>query len=248
MTPLLLAVALSCGANPDWGTANKGLACRLSLVTEKPQVGQPIELKLEAKGTESQPVGYDDQQCSVNDPYRVTGPDGKSVPYVGGSFQTMGQRKSLAKDQTAVVYKSVDLAQLYLVTEPGEYTITAKARGGLPESNALKIKVEPGKLTQNQKLLAALHKVTPAGWEIARYGKDSIVWHHRSPTGLKADVSSITLHFTNDRAAGKATDHDLGQTYLGVAWLRVDSGPVDRLWPDYEKTIRTVVRESVGVW
>ncbi|MBX7105797.1 MAG: hypothetical protein K1X57_17065 [Gemmataceae bacterium] len=238
MFSLLLSIAaVSPVADPDWGTPVNGLATRLALVTPAPKVGQPLEVKLDAKNTSETPVHYDDQQATVNDPVTLTGPDGKAVPYVGGSYQTMGQGKRPKPGQELQVFAKMDLAKLYLITEPGEYKIATRARGGLPASNTLVVKVEAGELPPRQKLLAAYYKTKPENWSVYRYGDGSYVWMNK-PTRLKSDVTTMELHFTKSKTAEKPTDIDMGPTALGHAWLRVDQTRVAPIWPDHVTVVR----------
>jgi hypothetical protein len=234
---LLSIVALAPVAEPEWGKPVNGLATRLTLVTNTPKIGQPLEVKLDAKNTSENPVHYDDQQSTVNDPVAITGPDGKAVPYVGGSYQTMGQGKRPKPGQELQVFPKLDLAKLYLITEPGEYKIATRARGGLPASNTLVVKVEAGELAPRQKLLAAYYKSKPAEWSVYRYGENAFVWMN-SPTRLKSDVTTMELHFTKSKSAEKTTDIDMGPTTLGHAWLRVDQTRVAPIWPDHVNVVR----------
>lgn len=226
---------------PAWGATKDGLASRLTLVTGTPVLGGPIQLKLEVKNVGDGPAAYDDQQAATNDALLVKGPDGSRVPYVGGSFQTMGQTTTLPSGESRTIFASLDVSVPYLIDRPGSYTIETRPRGGVPASNALSVTVGSGELGDARKLLGALVGTAPKGWRVAdQFG--SIVFLS-SPTGLKDDATSISLTFTREAAspakppAGRPPVVDLGETTLGHAWLSAyDRAAVER-WPDYAKVI-----------
>jgi hypothetical protein len=248
-------VILSAGAamawvapRPDenWGEAKGGLASRLSLATAKPTLGEPMKVRLEVKNVGDAPVSYNSQQSATNNSLLIKGPDGKEIPYIGGSYQTAGQPTTLASGDTKSVYSELDVVPQYLIEKAGEYTIQSRARGGIPASQVLKITIAPGTLSDFQRLFGALHRSAPAGWRAANYS-GSIVFLH-TPTRLKADAASITLFVSKEPTGGPKPIRggpapiNLGETTLGQAWLIAESQTAIDRWPEYEKVIRERIK------
>lgn len=242
---LLAGWAFAADETP-WGAEKGGLASRLTLATPKPTVGQPLRLKLEVRNTSTTDASYDDQQAAVNGSLIVTGPDGSETPNIGGSFQTSGGSTVLKPGESRTIFDGLDVNEQYLIEAPGLYRIQTRSRGGVPQSNILTVTVAAGELSEFQKLLIALRRVTPAGWRVANYS-GSIVFLH-SPTGLKSDATSVSLYFANEKnagpkpARGQPKPVDLGETKLGHAWLTVESAAAGERWPNFEKAIGDKVR------
>jgi len=239
MVTLALMLGMISMADVEWGTPQNGLSTRISLVTAEPTVGKTIKLKLEIKNVGTTPAKYDDQQASMNNSIEVKDSNGKPVPYVGMSAQTMGSDTTLAVGAANTIFADLDLAEQYLLETPGRYTVTFKSQlhGGLPRSNELTITLKDGPIPDRVKLTSAFYKAAPKGWRVARYG-DDICFMYFSPTGLKADVATIGVFFTKDDKAGRDHSESLGKTKLGYAWVEtIPREKAGERWPDYKKAI-----------
>lgn len=224
-------------SDTPWGPAKNGLSTRIIMLEKDPAVGQPLRVQLEVKNVDSTPKTFDDQQAAVNSSLIVKAPDGKNVPYIALSFQTMGQATTLAPGGTKIVIKELNVAEQYLLEKPGKYMIQSRERNGLPASNELTVTLKTGELPDLMKLFASIHRAAPAGWRAARYG-DSIELLN-TPTNLKADATSISLYFTKDdkqlpEGQQRAQPFDLGETKFGHAWIVRATKAAER-WPNNEK-------------
>ena len=230
---------IGCGlpADAGWGQPTNGLATRLTLVTKEPTLGKPIQLKLEIKNVGNTPAKFDDQQAMVNNAFEVQGPAGTPVPFVGMSTQTMGVETTLAPGAEKPVFGSLDITEQYLLEKPGKYTIRFRTQhlGNLPKSNQLTMTVKDGPLTDQVKLISALHKAAPTGWRVARFGDE--ISFLNSPTGLKKDVAVVSLFFTKDEMTTRDDAEKLGKTKMGYAWLEISPKDTANRWPDSKKVI-----------
>jgi hypothetical protein len=230
----------------NWGEAMGGLASRLSVMTPKPILGEALKLKLEVKNVADGPKSYNSQQSATNNSLLVKGPDGKEVPYIGGTYQTSGQPTTLASGETKVVFGELNLSAQYLIERAGEYSVQSRARGGVPASQVLKVTVGPGTLSEFQRLFGALHRAAPAGWRAANY--DGSIVFLSTPTRLKGDAASISLSLFKEPTGGpkpirgRPAPINLGETTLGQAWLIAESQTAIDRWPEYEKVIREQIK------
>jgi hypothetical protein len=233
-------------AEASWGETKNGFASRLSVVTDKPTLGQPLRLRFEVKNTGMEPASYDAQQAHLNGSITVKDTDGAIVPYIGGSYQTSGSATSLKSGESKTVFADLDVAVQYLIVKPGQYAIQSRSRGNIPASNLLAVTVRPGDLSDFGKLFEALHRVTPKDWRIANYS-GSIVFLS-SPTRLKSDSTSISLMLSKAPTGGpkpqtgQPSPVNLGETTLGQAWLIAQDKAAAERWPDYEKVIGEQVK------
>ncbi|MFL5329845.1 MAG: hypothetical protein ACJ8C4_13125 [Gemmataceae bacterium] len=236
---MIAAVLLGCGLLADvaWGIPKNGLATRLTVVTKEPVLGQPVQLKLDIKNVGTTPAKYDDQQAMVNNSLEVLGPEGKPVPSVGMSTQTIGSETTLAPAAEKSVFGSLDITEQYLLEKPGKYTIRFRAQhhGNMPESNQLTVILKDGPLSDQVKLLSALLKAAPAGWRVARDGDE--ISFVNSPTNLKRDVAVVSLFFTKDENTSRVDAEKLGRTKMGYAWLEISPKSSANRWPDSKKVI-----------
>jgi hypothetical protein len=243
---LTTQVQAGCGGGPPWGEAKDGVATSLTLVTAKPTLGQPLLVKLEMRNTGTAPAKYDSQQAAVNGSLIVKGPDDAKVSYIGRPVQTLGGDRTLKVGETIVIFTNLDINSQYHLARPGKHTIQFRGGSGLPTSNVLTVTLADAPLSDYQKLFGTLQKVTPAGWNIADSGGS--IMFISSPTGLKADVASITLFFMKEPTGGpkpqrgQPTPINLGQTTLGQAWLTAESQKAIDRWADYEKVVGEQVK------
>jgi hypothetical protein len=247
VTVLIAGWLVSMSPNPGgegdtpWGKSANGVESRLTLVTAKPTLGQQLLVKLELRNTGTAPAKYDSQQAAVNGSLIVKGPDDAKVSYIGRPVQTLGGNKTLKANETVTIFASLDVNSQYHLNRPGKHTIQFRGGNGLPISNVLTVTLADAPLSDYQKLFGTLEKTKPAGWKIADWGGS--IMFISSPTGLKADMASITLFFTKEPTGGPKPQRgqpaaiNLGDTSLGKAWLMADSQKAVDRWADYEKVI-----------
>ncbi len=135
--------ALAAGPKPPsaadaagWGPAADGLQTRLRAEGKTFRAGHPIPMKLEIRNAGNRLQRYHVPQVAINGRITVTDAQGKPVPYVGGSAQTMNPLAELAPG-AAEVLDTFDLAAYYYLRQPGRYTATWPGAGawgamGLP--------------------------------------------------------------------------------------------------------------------
>ena len=244
--------------NPDdteWGQLAEisGLQSRLTLQTARPQIGQPLLVKLELRNSGDKPTDFDPQKYA---PFRVLRVDvprpDLPPPYIGLTPQTSGQPETLQPGETKVLWENVDVSELFLLNEEREYQIFAE--GGewamqniWRDSNRLRVTLHDGTLSPRQELMVALLEIKPADWKLS-VGISEIYLQH-APTNLKKDAISATIRFTQeelpedfevnlrtpgeDRVFTKATIDYLGETTLGHAYLISLPRHTEALWPNY---------------
>ncbi len=102
---------------------------RLVCLSETFAPGKPILLRLELIHEGGGTLYYDDQQVAVNGSMTINNGNGKSIPYVGGSFQTGGSFRPVGPGQTVVLFDNFDITKQYSVARPGQYTVQFNGRG-----------------------------------------------------------------------------------------------------------------------
>ena len=161
----------------------------------------------------------------MNNSIQINDLDGKSVRYVGGSFQTGGSPKSISPGKTVVLFDKLDLVTQYLFIKPGSYTVQFRgtnvrwsSESEIPPSNKITIEMRPGTLPASMQVPARLieilperwylslngrvyevndEKITPPGWESGRGTYVSLV---RDPSsGLKPDVLRVEVWVAEHR-------------------------------------------------
>ncbi|MBI4577233.1 MAG: hypothetical protein HY722_13325 [Planctomycetes bacterium] len=228
-----------------WGTARGGLRTRLSLQDEGWAPGRPLRVRLELENVGTRTTTYDDQQVGVNDPFAVTGPDGRTVPWVGGSVQTLGHPKSIAPGERVILRDGLDLAAGYLMNAAGPYVVCFRGGDGfgetaIPPSNEVRLTAGAGEVSPERALLDRIRERIPEGWELscqreeAPGGAAGLAIHCSwvPPSHRKKDVVQVGLWIAQEGSdAGEAGDL-LGQTDLGRAWLVSGPGAEGR-WPGH---------------
>lgn len=195
-----------------------------------PKVGQPVAVRLDAINATSQDHTYDSQQAGVNQSFRVIGPDGKPVPFIGMSFQTFGSPQSLSAGERRPILTSVDLTEQYLMDRPGVYRVSFVGRGGLAASPPVSITLAAGEPTQREQLLRRMVDTAPAGWNVMNHERTYILMWNKHTS--KADVRTVVLTFTTEQqASGKGAQY-MGRTTLGHAWLTGCEELPAGAWPD----------------
>ncbi len=248
----------------EWGPLAKksGLQSRLTLMTEKPAIGQPLLLKLELRNSRAEPTEVDLQNYA---PHRVLSavwiqPDGKGgfAPFIGMTPQTSGGPQELAPGEVITVWEYVDATTLFLLDQEEAYQFFAK--GGewatsafTQDSNHLEVRLQPGQLPPQQALLASLSsmEMRPEDWTVsAGYGA---IYLSHSPTDLKRDVTTIQLWFTEeplpaDYKLGEGNDKQnvttIGPSELGYLHLAATEKALE-LWPEHVRDIRIAAARAL---
>ena len=84
-----------------------------------------MKFRLVVKNFGRSDVPYDCQGLDGNSSLVVRDPQGRVVPYIGGSFQTASPLPLplLAPGETAILFDGLDLASQYLIVKSGKYTV-----------------------------------------------------------------------------------------------------------------------------
>jgi hypothetical protein len=166
--------------NDAWGPLQEDLRTRLIPGKESYKLGDSILVTLEMKNLGEVTRKYDSQTVAVNRSLIVKGPDGKEVPYVGGSTQTGMGYSTLRHGETVILFDSLDIASQYLVSEPGTYTVQFRGQkyGGeiasIPPSNILEIKVKPGNMKPVDQVITRLQPILPKKWILIKSTKSRV--------------------------------------------------------------------------
>jgi hypothetical protein len=161
----------------DWGPDRNGLRTRLLPAQKEYVVGQPAMFRLEMKNFGDHIRTYDPQRVNVNNSIQINDLDGKSVRYVGGSFQTGGSPKSISPGKTVVLFDELDLVTQYLFLKPGSYTIQFRgtnvrwsSESEIPPSNKITVNMQPRTLPISVQVPARLVKILPENWDLRLNG------------------------------------------------------------------------------
>ena len=254
------------GDETPWGRMAEasGLQSRLTLQTAKPQVGQPLLVKLELRNSGDKPAEYDPQKYA---PFRVLRVDvprpDLPPPFIGMRPQTSGQNETLQPGEHRTLWENVDVAELFLLAQDREYEVYAE--GGewamqsiWRDSNHLSIRLQNGPLPARQKLIAALLEILPDEWTIS-VGFGEIHLRHSS-TNLKNDGTRLSLRYVpekladdfsiawpvpeQDRVFVNATVLALGETELGHIYLLGLPIQTEKVWPGYVGAITRAIERT----
>jgi beta-lactamase regulating signal transducer with metallopeptidase domain len=239
-----------------WGglAAFTQLRSRLTLQTDRPQVGQPLRFRLELKNFGDKKQQVDLQRYT---PFRVLRAQAEdfstAATFIGMTPQTSQEVVTLKPGESRVVWEDVDLNDLFLLDQPGELFVVAKggnwAAGAVwRDSNRIKIQLQPGRLSPDQQLVAELvHRVPVDGWGVTQVGTAGIFLSH-SPTNLKSDATVIQIVFPNDEVSrqlkeqGKPNltireiDHPLHKNAFVLVPARAKE-----IWPEHFESILAAV-------
>lgn len=244
---------------PAWGQVaeNSGRQTRLLCQTPVPAVGEPLLFSLEIRNASEEPLKYDPQEYEPFRVLRAENTNDKAVHFIGTTPQTLASPVTLGPGESTVLWKDVDAAELFLLTE-GEYKFYAE--GGewavstiRRDSNSLTVKLEPGRLPPRQSLMRGLLELEsrPEEWQVSA-GFGAIYLTH-SPTNLKRDVTTIQLWFTDeplpdDYRLGEGAEQqevttvgrcDLGYLHVGAP------AKAKNLWPEHVRDIRNAATRAL---
>jgi len=248
-----------------WGLARTGLQTRLVPEDNAYTLGKAVRVRLELRNVGEAPQTYRDRPFDTQEPLEVRGPAGRPVPYIAGPCQVMVHPETIEPGQMRVLFKEFDVANDYLMIEPGRYTIWFKGEpqpvgpgevnAGVPQSGRLTIQVGPGEVSPRLRALKRLIDVTPSGWFFgAAEARDGPVTPNGREAGRGMRVyygtgkgpGSIFLQLcVTDSAVGKSAaplpsnvlpSEYLGATAVGHAYLSAPAG-TEIAWPRYRQTI-----------
>jgi hypothetical protein len=249
--------------NSAWGLERDGLRTRLVADQKEYVLGRTAKFRLEMENTSKQIQKYDPQQVDVQS-LIIVDPDGKSVPYIGGVYQTMGRLHSIAPGEKNVLFERFDATNQYLFLKPGDYTIQFCGRSHIPASNKLVIKMQPGALPMPMQVPARLIEVLPKewavsiNWRVAEVQNGKVAppgWEWGPGTYVKLlsdiggldDPASVSIWVTADPLARKAENATGSEgkpeaaAYLGkgidghVYWILREK--TEKQWPDIRKKV-----------
>ncbi|HMO14675.1 MAG TPA: M56 family metallopeptidase [Pirellulaceae bacterium] len=252
------------GSDDDWGMIAElsGLQSRLTLQTARPQVGQPLKVKLELRNAGDKPTQFDPQNYVPFRVLRAERPHAVEPPaFIGLQRQTSGQKVTLEPGEVRLLWEDVDVGELFLLSEAREYEIFAS--GGKwatqtihRDSNRLRVTLETGTLPPRQELIAALLSVKPEDWTLSVGVSEFYLMH--APTNLKQDITSVTVRYATDKLPddfslglpvpgedkvfAQANVDYLGETALGHTYVLSLPRSTKALWPDYSDKIAQAVK------
>ena len=176
-------------------------------------VGRPAMFRLEMKNFGQEKRTYDSQQVAVNGSMRISGPTGKPVRYVGGSFQTMSRWPTppIAPGQTVVLFEALDLSDHYLFVKPGSYTIQFRgtnviwrSESAIPPSGTITVEMRPGAVPTSMQVPARLVEILPEGWDLSLNGRVSEVSDGKiAPPGWESGPGTYVGFEANPRSGLK---------------------------------------------
>lgn len=232
--------------------AREGFDVRLIPLSNAFVLGQPIPLRLEIENTSNETLGYTRTSYMVNDPLEVKDPNGRPVPYLDSSYQTMIGVDFVEPGEMVVLVERYDLYSQYHITKPGRYTIQFKKEIYLRPSNLLEIDIQPGPLASVETVIETLKPVLPPGWSLTRSRlRDRPHLNLESSPGFNIYLvgkrgkkatpdPGIFIHLYVDpppsyidRFAREA--EFLGDSPLGPVYLAAHEA--ETLWPDYRQQI-----------
>ncbi|MEL6109633.1 MAG: hypothetical protein AAFU85_26795, partial [Planctomycetota bacterium] len=239
-------------ADESWGPRAKtgDLRVRLSLLTQKPKVGEPLRLKLELKNFGDKPQAYDAQHYSAFRVLRVTNvATGNSDESLQMAYQTAGGEVPLAPGETVTLWEMQDATGLFMLDE-GTYKIRVDApairAATLPASNEVTVTIAAGRQTFPKRLMRALRKIAPEGWSV-QVGWQQRVYLTYSSGKDKRDIATIQLWATKAPLTEAEGDDPaittVGQeSDAGHLHLRI-SDKASALWPDCHQVVTDAARK-----
>jgi hypothetical protein len=242
VVPLASACSTAPYIPPAWPAPAPGgaqLRTRLLLIRENPRLGKPILVRLELRNDGPTPVRYTSWEAGCNHSLEITGPDGKSVRYIGGPHGGFGNPHPISPGESNFLIPFMDLREQYLFDRPGQYTLRYLGRGIRMEDPQvpiapcrLGIDVAPGDLDPNTAIASRLASVVPEPLWFAILGdlKESYL---EAGAGLEGEmVFSVAIRI----AKSIYKDEELlGSSPWGLVYASTKNK--DEVWPGWRKAI-----------
>jgi len=229
----------------------KGIKFHLTALSKEFVIGQPMLFCVEMTNVSNSPIETDlTSHVMVNNPMVVKGPDGKVIPYVDTSYQTMARSEVIQPGETVALAAEYDVTSQYRIIEPGRYTFKFNC---FTPSNVVEIDVKPGELSPADSIVESLLKILPEGWGYTR----RVV--SRKPTPENPSDKFVSVQLIGEGAKkGEGggifvnihiylTENEVTvepDEFAGQLWGRCKWGPVyvraydvKLLWPDYREQI-----------
>jgi hypothetical protein len=166
----VLALAATSGAEQQWGPAQEGVRTRLSTQQTEFALGKPMVFRLEMENVGKRVVQYD---VPVKTSMSIVGSDGAHVPYIKVLAQTGAGGRPPEPRERCVLFDALDIAEHYLITSPGTYTVLFKGDDmgfgdlALPASNPVTIRVLDGPLRPSRAIAKKVFDATKGtGWDL----------------------------------------------------------------------------------
>ena len=252
-----------------WSDAVAGLRTRITATGATFRVGESLPIRLEIENATQASIEYSAQQVDVNEPFVVTGPDGRRVGWVGITRQSAsGSMPKIAKRQRQMLVSSYDLAIDYLICDPGVYAIASRkhtgfpnwpmgAIPGVPASKPIRIQIEAGDVPRRRQLMAEIHRRLPVegSWHLHRgqgpTGSIDKIYCTFTPPGHRIGTSSsAVLGFDLAAPEGELPaapdEHGSLRHYLsafGAQHAYLSTTEATRAaWPKIAEEMRTAIR------
>lgn len=255
----------------EWGkiAAISGVQTRLTLQTDKPQVGKPLLVKLEIRNAGKEVVTINALEYTPYEVLRVDVPrPGLPPPSIGFETNRRRSKIELQPGEVYVLWENVDVSNLFFLNEPRNYEIIAEGlewagQSMKRDSNPLEVRLLEGELPPAKRLMSALMKMKPKDWGLV-YWENEINLDYL-PNRKTADLVRVSVRFSpvrleelvgfqtcnprfgNEPEFGpKFRREYIGQNELGFVYLlHKYEDRAKELWPSYSKDIIEAVN-SLG--
>jgi len=231
----------------DWGPEQRGVRTSLSTLDTAFTLGKPMSFRLVMENVGNRVVQFDAAQVAVNSSISIETDGGVKVPFVAMPAQTGGGSRPLKPDEECVLFETLDIADQYLLTSPGTYTVRFKGRDegfgdvAIPPSNAITIRVADGPVRTSRMLARKLVDIgQPPEWQVGVVEEGEVVPLGRSSMAgttlalsragrSKEETLRVLIWVTAHPSAVEPSNHDTGRERLSEPIGRCPWGEV-YLW------------------
>ena len=163
------------------------------------RLGDPIVVSVRVTNQTSEVVVASRRSATAFDCFKVTGPGGERLRYIGFDGQVIADRVDVRPFSTVTIAEELDLTDKYLFQNPGRYSIRFSGKWtGLSNSPPIAIEVTPGRLSEFDDVAVSLLPVCPEGWRLAKDGRGEV-----TPFG-RSRVPGFALHLCRNHMRGEA--------------------------------------------
>ena len=250
-----------------WGSQQEGVRTNLSARDSEFALGKPILLLLEMENMGSRVIRYDPTQVAINSSMSIEGSDGVKVPSIAGNVQTGGDSQALNPGERTVLFERLDIADQYLITSPGTYTVRFMGQGkglgaeAIPPSNAITIHVADGPVQPSRMIARKLIDMEQtSGWRtrivkegsvapIGRASAKGASFVLRRGSETKANALRVLLWVTATPSAIEPSGQDaqrgrtaerIGRCQWGEVYLWSGTAPAEEL-----RTVRELIATAL---
>jgi hypothetical protein len=228
---------------------------------ERPRLGKPILLTLGLVNDGVIEVSVDYGKVYFNNPFVVTGPDGKPVPYIGGhTYCDDAPTLQLEPGGEMIFIRDLELRDQYLIDKPGRYVVGYGMKDWVIDGKLAKVKpctleidVAAGKLDRREEIAARLFPLVPKDWSLAISSRrtddedsgqiEADVWRYGPLPKEATVVFAVGFVFQIDGRKGTdPAEEFLGKTRWGFLFAYVNKR-TEEFWPHWRKA----VVEALGV-